>query len=120
MPKILVVDDCRISRMMIINTLKKNGFDELMQATDGNEAVVYYKTTHPDLTILDITMPNKCGITALEEIIKYDNKAKIVMMSASGDEEIVIKAIKTGASNYIVKPFNAEKLLNVIQKVLSK
>ena len=120
MPKIMVVDDCRISRMMIINTLKKNGFDELMQAADGDQAVVLYKTMKPDLMILDITMPNKCGITALEEIIEYDNKAKIVMMSASGNEEIVLKAIKTGASNYIVKPFNAEKFMSVIQKVLNK
>ena len=118
--KIMVVDDCRISRMMIINILKKNGFDDVMQATDGDEAVAFYKTKHPDLTILDITMPHKDGITALKEIIGYDKSAKIVMMSASGQEEIVMKAIKSGASNYIVKPFTAEKVMQVIHKILDK
>ena len=118
MSKIMVVDDCRISRMMILNILKKNGFDDVMQATDGNEAVVFYKTKHPNLTILDITMPNKDGITALKEIIDFDKNAKIVMMSASGQEEIVMKAIKSGASNYIVKPFTAEKVMQVIHKIL--
>ena len=120
MPRIMVVDDCRISRMVIINTLKKNGFDDVMQATDGNEAVELYRTKRPDLTLLDITMPNKCGITALEEIKALNKAAKIVMMSASGHEEIVMKAIQIGASNYIVKPFNAEKFMNVVLNVLSK
>jgi two-component system chemotaxis response regulator CheY len=102
----------------MINYLTRSGYDDLVQAVDGEEAVLKYRETKPDITVMDITMPNKNGITALEEILKINKEAKIIMVSASGHEDMVIKAIKLGATDFIVKPFKIEKFIEKITKVI--
>ena len=116
--KILIVDDAAFMRMMIKDTLKKNGYENLLEASDGEIAVQTYKTEKPDLVILDITMPNKNGLDALKEIIQIDPEAKIVMCSAMGQESMVVEAIRSGARDFIVKPFKAERVLKTVQGIL--
>jgi two-component system chemotaxis response regulator CheY len=116
--KILIVDDAAFMRMMIKDTLKKNGYENLLEASDGEIAVQTYKTEKPDLVILDITMPNKNGLDALKEIIQIDPEAKIVMCSAMGQESMVVEAIRNGAKDFIVKPFKAERVLKTVQGIL--
>lgn len=116
--KILIVDDAAFMRMMIKDTLKKNGYENLLEASDGEIAVQTYKTENPDLVILDITMPNKNGLDALKEIRQIDPSAKIVMCSAMGQESMVVEAIRNGAKDFIVKPFKAERVLKTVQGIL--
>lgn len=116
--KILIVDDAAFMRMMIKDTLKKNGYENLLEAADGEIAVQTYKAEKPDLVILDITMPNKNGLDALKEIRQMDPNAKIVMCSAMGQESMVVEAIRNGARDFIVKPFKAERVLKTVQGIL--
>ncbi len=116
--KILVVDDAAFMRMMIKDTLKKNGYENLIEAADGEIAVNMYKQEKPDLVIMDITMPNKDGLQALKEIKAIDSAAKIVMCSAMGQEAMVVEAIKSGAKDFIVKPFKAERIVKTVATVL--
>lgn len=116
--KILIVDDAAFMRMMIKDTLKKNGYENLIEAADGELAVQAYKTEKPDLVIMDITMPNKNGLEALREIKELDSNAKIVMCSAMGQESMVVEAIRNGAKDFIVKPFKADRILKTVQGIL--
>lgn len=116
--KILIVDDAAFMRMMIKDTLKKNGYENLLEASDGEQAVQTYKAEKPDLVIMDITMPNKNGLEALKEIKEMDPNAKIVMCSAMGQESMVVEAIRTGAKDFIVKPFKADRVLKTVQGIL--
>ena len=108
--KILIVDDAAFMRMMIKDTLKKNGFENLIEASDGEQAVQLFKAENPDLVIMDITMPNKNGLDALKEIKQVDANARIVMCSAMGQESRVVEAIRSAAKDFIVNPFKAEKI----------
>ena len=116
--KILLVDDAAFMRMMIKDILVKNGFNVCGEAQDGNDAIEKYKELQPDLVIMDITMPNLDGLQALKAIKKDDPSAKIVMCSAMGQESYVVDAIKSGASDFIVKPFQADRIISTVQKVL--
>ena len=116
--KILIVDDAAFMRMMIKDTLKKNGYENLIEAADGELAVQLYKAEKPDLVIMDITMPNKNGLEALKEIKELDPGAKIVMCSAMGQESMVVEAIRNGAKDFIVKPFKADRVLKNVQGIL--
>lgn len=116
--KILIVDDAAFMRMMIKDTLKKNGYENLIEAADGELAVQAYKTEKPDLVIMDITMPNKNGLEALKEIKEFDTGAKIVMCSAMGQESMVVEAIRSGAKDFIVKPFKSDRVLKTVQGIL--
>lgn len=116
--KILVVDDAAFMRMMIKDTLKKNGYENLIEAADGELAVQAYKAEKPDLVIMDITMPNKNGLEALKEIKDFDPSAKIVMCSAMGQESMVVEAIRSGAKDFIVKPFKADRVLKTVQGII--
>ncbi|MGD9568620.1 MAG: response regulator [Sedimentibacter sp.] len=116
--KILIVDDAAFMRMMIKDTLKKNGYEDLIEAADGEIAVQTYSTEKPDLVIMDITMPNKNGLDALKEIKQMDPNAKIVMCSAMGQESMVVEAIRSGAKDFIVKPFKADRVLKTVQGIL--
>ncbi|HJV45782.1 MAG TPA: response regulator [Bacillota bacterium] len=118
MANILVVDDAAFMRMMIKEILTKNGFNVVGEASDGVQAVEKYKELSPDLVTMDITMPEMDGITALKEIKKLDGGAKIVMCSAMGQQSMVIEAIQAGARDFIVKPFQADRVLEAIKKVL--
>ena len=116
--KIMLVDDAAFMRMTIKNCLPKAGYDDLIEAADGQQAVETYDAEHPDLVIMDITMPNMDGIQALQAIKTKDAGAKIVMCSAMGQEAMVVEAIKLGAMDFIVKPFKPDRILQTVQKVL--
>ena len=103
--KIMLVDDAAFMRMMIKDTLTKNGYTNIIEAADGEIACNTYAAEKPDLVIMDITMPNKTGIEALRDIKAADPSAKVVMCSAMGQESMVVEAIKLGALDFIVKPF---------------
>ncbi|HET7656812.1 MAG TPA: response regulator, partial [Bacillales bacterium] len=105
-------------RMMIKDILTKNGFEIAAEAGDGKEAVEKYKETSPDLVTMDITMPEMDGIAALKEIKGIDDNAKIIMCSAMGQQAMVIDAIQAGAKDFIVKPFQAERVIEAIKKAL--
>lgn len=116
--KILIVDDAAFMRMMIKDILLKNGFEVVGEANDGSQAIEKYKELKPDLVTMDITMPEMDGITALKEIKKVDNNAKVIMCSAMGQQAMVIDAIQAGAKDFIVKPFQADRVIEAIKKTL--
>ena len=119
MPKILLVDDAAFMRMMVKDTLSKNGYSDLHEAADGVQAVEKFKEISPDLVLMDITMPNMDGLEALKAIKAINPDANIVMCSAMGQEGMVIEAIKSGAKDFIVKPFKPERILKTVETVLS-
>ncbi|MFC4768796.1 response regulator [Effusibacillus consociatus] len=116
--KILIVDDAAFMRMMIKEILTKNGYEVVGEAQDGREAVAKYKELSPDLVTLDITMPELDGLGALKEIRQFDPNAKVIMCSAMGQQAMVIDAIQAGAKDFIVKPFQADRVLEAIHKVI--
>ena len=116
--KILLVDDAAFMRKMIKDTLSKNGYTELFEAVDGADAVEKFGEIGPDLVIMDITMPNKDGLETLKEIKGMDPGATIVMCSAMGQEAMVMDSIKSGAKDFIVKPFKPERILSTVKKIL--
>lgn len=118
MAKILIVDDAAFMRMMIKDILTKNGFEIIGEATDGVHAIEKFKEVKPDLVTMDITMPEMDGITALKEIKKIDPNAKVIMCSAMGQQAMVIDAIQAGANDFIVKPFQNDRVLEAINKAL--
>lgn len=117
--KVLVVDDAAFMRMMIKDILRKGGYEVIGEAEDGGKAVEKYKELHPDLVTMDITMPDMDGITAVKEIKKLDPNALIIMCSAMGQQAMVIDAIQAGAKDFVVKPFQPERVLEAVRKVLS-
>lgn len=116
--KILLVDDAAFMRKLIRDTLTKNGFTNILEAADGEIACTTYSAEHPDLVIMDITMPNKTGIQALAEIRGEYPNAKVIMCSAMGQEAMVVEAIKLGAVDFIVKPFKPDRILQSVNKAL--
>lgn len=116
--KILIVDDAAFMRMMIKDILTKNGYEVVGEAENGLKAVEKYKELLPDLVLMDITMPELDGIQALKKIREYNGDAKIVMCSAMGQQAMVIESIQAGAKDFIVKPFQAERVVEAVQKVL--
>ncbi|HZG83109.1 MAG TPA: response regulator, partial [Brevibacillus sp.] len=117
--KVLIVDDAAFMRMMIKEILSKNGYTVVGEASDGAQAVEKYKELGPDLVTMDITMPEMDGIAALKEIKKMDPNARVIMCSAMGQQAMVIDAIQAGAKDFIVKPFQADRVLEAIKKTLS-
>ncbi len=118
MKKVLIVDDAAFMRMMIKDILQKNGFEVVGEASNGIEAVNLYKKERPDVVTMDITMPDMDGIEAVKEIRTFDANAKIIMCSAMGQQSMVMDAIKSGAKDFIVKPFQADRVLEAIRKVV--
>ncbi|MBM7094184.1 MULTISPECIES: response regulator [Alteribacter] len=116
--RVLIVDDAAFMRMMIKDILSKNNYEVVAEAQDGQQAVELYKEHKPDLVTMDITMPEMDGITALKEIKGFDGDAKVIMCSAMGQQAMVIDAIQAGAKDFIVKPFQAERVLEAIGKTL--
>ncbi|WP_042144811.1 response regulator [Paucisalibacillus sp. EB02] len=116
--RILIVDDAAFMRMMIKDILTKNGFEVVGEAQDGIQAVELYKELTPDLVTMDITMPEMDGISALKNIRGVNPNAKVIMCSAMGQQAMVIDAIQAGAKDFIVKPFQADRVIEAIQKAL--
>lgn len=116
--RVLVVDDAAFMRMMVKDILTKNGYEVVGEAENGMKALEKYQELKPDLVTMDITMPEMDGISAVKEIKKVDANAKIVMCSAMGQQAMVIEAIQSGAKDFIVKPFQAERVLEAVKKVI--
>lgn len=113
---ILIVDDAMFMRTMLKNILVKQGFNVVGEAGNGKEALEKYKELHPDIVTLDITMPEVDGLQAVKDIMDYDRNAKVIMCSAMGQQAMVLEAIKSGAKDFIVKPFQPERVLEAINK----
>ena len=116
--RVLVVDDAAFMRMMVKDILTKNGYEVVGEAENGMKALEKYQELKPDLTPMDITMPEMDGISAVKEIKKVDPNAKIVMCSAMGQQAMVIEAIQAGARDFIVKPFQPDRVLEAVRKAV--
>ena len=115
---ILICDDAAFMRMMIKDILTKNGYNVAGEVENGKKAVEKFKEVNPDLVLMDITMPEMDGIQALKEIKKLDGGAKVIMCSAMGQQAMVIESIQAGAKDFIVKPFQAERVIEAVKKVV--
>ena len=116
--RVLVVDDAAFMRMMVKDILTKNGYEVVGEAENGMKALEKNQELKPDLTTMDITMPEMDGISAVKEIKKVDPNAKIVMCSAMGQQAMVIEAIQAGARDFIVKPFQPDRVLEAVRKAV--
>ena len=119
MARVLVVDDAAFMRKMVTDALTKGGHEVIGEASNGIEAVERYRELRPEVTTLDITLPEKDGLAALQEIIGLDPSARVIMCSALGQESKVLESIKIGAKDFIVKPFKAERVLGAVDKALT-
>jgi len=119
MKKVLIVDDAAFMRMALRKIFEKNGFEVVGEAENGNKGVEKYKELKPDVVTLDITMPEKDGITALKEINAYQPQAKVIMVSAMGQESMVREALISGAKTFIVKPFKEDYVIETVTKIAS-
>ena len=118
MAKILLVDDAAFMRKVVKDGLEKAGYTDLHEAVDGADAVEKYNALKPDLVLMDITMPNMDGLEALKAIRAKDGNAKVIMCSAMGQESMVVDAVKSGAKDFIVKPFKPDRIVAAVNKVL--
>ncbi len=116
--KIMIVDDAAFMRKRIRNILLKHGYEVVAEGENGKEAVDFYQQHSPDLVTMDITMPEMDGIEALQKIMDMDPKAKVVVVSAMGQQSMVIKAIKSGAKDFIVKPFEPDRVIQTVRRAL--
>ena len=116
---ILIVDDALFTRMMLRNILSQNGYSAVVEAETGAEAVWAYERWKPDLVIMDINMPEMDGMTAVRNILSLHPEARIIICSALGEKHLMMEALEAGVKDFITKPFQPDKVLEVVQKVLS-
>ena len=117
---VLICDDAAFMRVMIKDILTKNGYEVAGEAENGLKAVEKYNETKPDLVMMDITMPEMDGIQALKQIKSNDPNASVVMCSAMGQQAMVIEAIQSGAKDFIVKPFQPDRVIEAVKKVVGQ
>jgi two-component system, chemotaxis family, chemotaxis protein CheY len=117
--RVLVVDDAAFMRKMVSDALTKGGHEVVGEAGNGVEAVAKYQALKPEVTTLDITMPEKDGLAALKEIIAIDPAARVIMCSALGQESKVLESIKSGAKDFVVKPFQPDRVIEAVGKALT-
>ena len=115
--RILIVDDALFMRNMLRDIFVSAGYEVVGEAGNGQEAVERYRELRPDLVTMDIVMPLRSGIEALQDIMSFHPQARVVMCSALGQETLVVEAVEAGASDFIVKPFKAERVLEVVRRV---
>ena len=114
---VLIVDDTAFMRMTLKNIMEKFNYEVVGEAEDGKQAIELYEQHTPGLVTMDITMPNMDGLTATKEIINKDPKATIIMVSAMGQKSLVIDALNAGAKDFVVKPFQPDRIEEALQKV---
>lgn len=119
MARVLVVDDAAFMRKMVTDALSKGGHEVVGEGANGEEAVTLYQELKPELTTLDITMPEKDGLQALKDIMSLDPNARIIMCSALGQESKVLEAVKAGAKDFVVKPFQPDRILDAAAKAVA-
>lgn len=117
MSKIMIVDDAQFMRVRLSKLLTGHGY-EVVEAENGEQAVQTYRSVQPDAVLMDVTMPEKDGLQALAEIRIYDTQAKVIMLTALGQESMVLQAVQAGAKDYVVKPFDPDRVLRALQKAL--
>lgn len=117
MATILVVDDAAFMRMRMSKILSEAGY-EVIQAENGLDAIDKYRASKPDAVLMDITMPEMDGLTALKEIKKLDAGARVAMVTAIGQQQVVMEALQSGARDFVVKPFQPERVLEAVEKLL--
>lgn len=118
MADVLIVDDSRTSRKILRGILEENGHNVIAEARDGASGVLLYQELKPNIVTMDVTMPKMDGIEALKKLKEYDPDAKVIMVTAAGQKSKMIEAIKAGASEFVSKPYQAEQMKEVINKVL--
>lgn len=116
--RVLIVDDAVFMRMKLRDILEKNGYEVVAEAQNGLEALEKFKQEKPDLVTMDITMPEMDGVAALKEIKSQDKDAKVIMCSAMGQQSMVMEAIQSGALDFIVKPFDTDRVLQSLERVM--
>ncbi|MFS0672533.1 response regulator [Ornithinibacillus sp. 179-J 7C1 HS] len=119
MARILIVDDAKFMRTTLQTILTKSNHEIVGEAENGEEAISLFSEHHPDLIIMDITMPVMNGIDAIREIMKIDSTALVIVCSAMGHQKVVVEAIELGAKDFIVKPFDEHRVLETVNRVLS-
>ncbi len=119
MKKVLIVDDAVFMRMKLKDILEKNGYEVVGEAQNGQEAFEKYQASTPDLVTMDITMPELDGLEALKLIRNFDGNAKVIMCSTMGQQGMVMDAIRAGAVDFIVKPFDTDRVIKAVDKALS-
>lgn len=117
MSRIMVVDDAAFMRMRCTKLLQDNGY-ETIEAANGIEALQKYEQHKPDAILMDITMPEMDGIDTLKRLVAADPSVKVTMVTAMGQQSMVIEALKSGARDFVVKPFNAERVMQAVQKMI--
>ncbi len=117
MSKILIADDAQFIRLRLSKLLISNGY-EIVEAKDGEEAVQVYREIRPDIVLMDMAMPRKNGMVALHEIRSFDPQAKVIMLTALGQQAIILRAVQAGAKDFLVKPYDVERLLKALKKAL--
>lgn len=115
---VLIADDSPLIRYQLMSILEEMGFEIIGEACNGSEAAIMYKEKKPDILTLDIIMPDRDGLSALDEILNFDPNAKIVMITAIGKQDVVLQCIKKGAVDFIVKPFDDENIREVFKKFI--
>ena len=118
MARVLVVDDAAFMRKMVSDALAKGGHEVIGQAGNGVEALEQFRELRPDLMTLDITMPKKDGLATLKDLMELDPSAKVIMCSALGQESKVLESIKLGAKDFVVKPFQPDRVIDAVAKAL--
>ena len=117
MPKIMVVDDAAFMRMRCKKMLTQSGY-EVTEAATGAQAVDMYQEEQPDMVLMDITTPDMDGMTALKEILKIDPGAKVAMVTAMGQQSMVMEALKAGAKDFVVKPYDQDRVIAAVKKII--
>ena len=120
MRTVLIVDDAAFMRNILKNILETSGYKVAGEAVNGNDGILKYKELKPDIVTMDITMPECDGLKAVKEIVDYDKTAKVVMCSAMGQQAMVIEAIHNGALDFIVKPFQKDRVIESLARVATK
>jgi two-component system chemotaxis response regulator CheY len=120
MTKVMIVDDAAFMRNMLKNIINEGGFRVVCEAANGLEAIHLFAKHHPDIVMMDITMPDMDGVTAVTEIIRLHPTARIIMCSAMGQQKTVLDAIRAGAKDFIVKPFQKDRVLQSVLNVLKQ
>ncbi len=116
--RVLITDDALFMRVTLKNILEKGGYEVAGEASNGRESVEMYQQVKPDLVTMDITMPELDGISAVREIKKSDPNANIIMCTAMGQKQMVLEAVAAGAKDFIVKPFQPDKVIEALQKII--
>lgn len=116
---VLIVDDSQFMRIIISNILQNHGIEVAGEASDGEEAVIKYQQLNPSIVTMDLTMKGVSGIEAVEDIMKLDPNARIIVCSAMGQKAVVSEAIKAGAKGFIIKPFEETDMINEVKRVMN-